>query len=127
MLKRADGTRIENTAAIYFDYNDPVITNTTFHTIGHHYVSSVGTAEPGNNLVHSVYPNPVADLAYFNLDKSINGARFELINSQGNAVAAETFTGSQYVFKRKSLPAGIYQYQFKANNQTIATGKIILK
>lgn len=27
------GTRIENSAAIYFDYNEPVITNTVFHTI----------------------------------------------------------------------------------------------
>lgn len=30
-----DGTRIENTVAIYFDQNDPVLTNTAFHTIGY--------------------------------------------------------------------------------------------
>ena len=28
------GTQIRNTAAIYFDYNAPVITNTTLNTIG---------------------------------------------------------------------------------------------
>jgi uncharacterized repeat protein (TIGR01451 family) len=29
-----DGTRLENTVAIYFDQNEPVFTNTAFHTIG---------------------------------------------------------------------------------------------
>lgn len=28
-----DGTRVENKAAIYFDFNDPVITNSIFHTL----------------------------------------------------------------------------------------------
>ncbi len=28
------GTLIENSAAIYFDFNDPIITNTIFHTVG---------------------------------------------------------------------------------------------
>lgn len=30
-----EGTRIENRATIYFDQNEAVITNTSFHTIGH--------------------------------------------------------------------------------------------
>ncbi|MBP6827314.1 MAG: hypothetical protein KA165_12200, partial [Saprospiraceae bacterium] len=34
----ADGTVIENTAAIYFDQNNPVFTNTAFHTIGYPFV-----------------------------------------------------------------------------------------
>jgi hypothetical protein len=32
-----DGTIIENKAAIYFDYNDPIITNYTLHTVGFPY------------------------------------------------------------------------------------------
>ena len=34
------GARIENTAAIYFDYNAPVLTNTTWHTIGNDFIIS---------------------------------------------------------------------------------------
>lgn len=30
-----DGTRLENTVAIYFDQNEPVFTNTAFHTVGY--------------------------------------------------------------------------------------------
>ncbi|MBK7936062.1 MAG: SprB repeat-containing protein [Lewinellaceae bacterium] len=43
-----DGTVIENTAAIYFDENEPVFTNTAFHTIGYpfvHYDSLVYSAQ----------------------------------------------------------------------------------
>ncbi len=36
-----DGTVIENTAAIYFDQNAPVFTNTAFHTIGYPFVPYV--------------------------------------------------------------------------------------
>jgi len=35
MQDLADGTQINNSAAIYFDSNEPVITNTTLHTINH--------------------------------------------------------------------------------------------
>ncbi len=38
---RADlplGTRMENTAGIYFDFNEPVITNTTFHTVEEEFI-----------------------------------------------------------------------------------------
>ncbi len=34
-------TRIENTAGIYFDFNDPIITNTVFHTIRKPVVSNI--------------------------------------------------------------------------------------
>ncbi|MFN0175073.1 MAG: SprB repeat-containing protein [Saprospiraceae bacterium] len=43
----ADGTIIENTAAIYFDQNEPVFTNTAFHTIGYPFI-------PNPPIFHSV-------------------------------------------------------------------------
>jgi uncharacterized repeat protein (TIGR01451 family) len=53
-----DGTRIENTAAIYFDQNEAVITNTAFHTIGYPFQIldplglSVGTQLPSCYNAH---------------------------------------------------------------------------
>ncbi len=53
------GSVIENSAAIYFDFNDPVITNTTRHTIGAY---TVNVKAPGNSLSNSIAisPNPAA-------------------------------------------------------------------
>jgi hypothetical protein len=54
-------TRIENTAAIYFDYNPPIFTNTTFHTIGENFIPknivSVNKITADNIAIHA-YPNP---------------------------------------------------------------------
>ncbi len=55
--KSADGTLIHNNAAIYFDFNEPVITNTTFHTIGR-----PGCLFDDENLNDfNFFPNPVSD------------------------------------------------------------------
>ncbi len=53
-------TRIENTAAIYFDFNDPIITNTTFHTIDTNFIRiSTGLQTPAVSYARlSVFPNP---------------------------------------------------------------------
>ncbi len=53
------GSVIENSAAIYFDFNDPVITNITSHTIGAY---TVNVKAPGNSLSNSIAisPNPAA-------------------------------------------------------------------
>lgn len=54
-----DGTKIENDAAIYFDFNPPIFTNTTLHRIGAvPHVSSVHHIAGKNNQI-SIYPNPL--------------------------------------------------------------------
>jgi hypothetical protein len=51
------GTRIENTAGIYFDFNLPIITNTTVNTL---FDATVGIKEQ-QGLAFSVSPNPSFD------------------------------------------------------------------
>jgi uncharacterized repeat protein (TIGR01451 family) len=61
----AIGTEIKNSASIYFDYNAPVLTNTTLNTLG----LLTGVNElTDDNLV--IYPNPVADKITVRLDKN---------------------------------------------------------
>ncbi|MBC7774872.1 MAG: T9SS type A sorting domain-containing protein [Phycisphaerae bacterium] len=121
-----DGTLLENSAAIYFDFNDAVITNTTFHTIGDHFIS-VSTDDIENDGLISAYPNPASDAVVFDLKNWTDAGRFELSNNLGQQVAAERFTGKKFRFERKSLPSGIYHFQITANSTKTATGKIILK
>jgi uncharacterized repeat protein (TIGR01451 family) len=51
------GTKIRNSAAIFFDFNAPVITDTTLNTIGIH----EGTNDISLKNGLKVYPNPVTD------------------------------------------------------------------
>lgn len=55
----SDGTTINNTASIYFDFNAPVVTNTTQNTIGNSSTGITQSAETNNALV--VYPNPAGN------------------------------------------------------------------
>ena len=57
------GTEINTTAAIFFDYNQPVITNTTRNTI----VEQVGVVEnkPADKMI--LFPNPTTGLVNFKL------------------------------------------------------------
>jgi hypothetical protein len=51
----SSGTEIENTASIYFDFNSPVITNTTLNTIA--FPVGIQDVAAGNDAF-TMYPNP---------------------------------------------------------------------
>ncbi len=58
------GTLLENRAGIYFDFNDPIITNTVFHTVdtgflAYNMVDAV--LETSASSLLSVFPNPAVD------------------------------------------------------------------
>jgi uncharacterized repeat protein (TIGR01451 family) len=120
-----DGTLIENSAAIYFDFNEPIITNTTFHTIGDHFVL-VKNDEPAAGVL-KVYPNPSIGTVVFELPETMQQGRFELTNNLGQMLRNERISGNQYRFERGLLSAGIYFYKISDGAGQIFTGKILLK
>ena len=53
------GTRINNSAAIYFDRNDPIFTDTAWHVIGTDIYGSIGLGRDKVEPVKvALYPNP---------------------------------------------------------------------
>jgi uncharacterized repeat protein (TIGR01451 family) len=82
------GTKLKNTAEIYFDFNEPIITNTTVNTIVLKSSSGVKTEVDGLNV--SIYPNPTQNLATIevNLDK-VSNISYTLFNIQGKLVRQE--------------------------------------
>jgi len=121
-----DGTVIENSAAIYFDFNDPIITNTTFHTIGDHFIL-VQTNDPAGAAQLRVYPNPAASVAIFELPVQSDRAMFELTDQLGRTIRSDVFSGVQYRFERGQLPAGVYFYKIMMDNQAVYSGKVLLR
>jgi len=73
----SNGITIENTAYIYFDFNPPIVTNTTNNHNGYLNVEEINT-----DLNLKIWPNPASDILYIDeLDKidelylcSINGS-----------------------------------------------------
>lgn len=114
----ANGTVINNQAAIYFDYNPPIFTNTTFHTIGENYIPIIlkmKTIGEENASIH-VYPNPTTGIIY--VEKNINSSvHIHVIDNLGQVVLQQTTSKARTSIDLKSLPAGIYYIQIQNENE----------
>ncbi len=120
------GTVIENTAAIYFDFNPAVITNTTYHTVGRDFilVEVDEILRPG--LVVNVFPNPFAEVATFELEgDEWNDLRFVLSDVRGRTLVEEAFSGNRYRLDGSNLPDGIYFYRIFQGSQLISSGRVV--
>jgi uncharacterized repeat protein (TIGR01451 family) len=129
------GTVLQNRAAIYFDFNKPVITNYVWHTIGENFIEideGSGTAlnEPERPSPEvKVSPNPFSDQALFqvlNVNENSEGL-FQLYVSSGQMVRNEAFSGSQYLFQREDLPSGIYFFTLQYSSGNRISGRVFIR
>jgi hypothetical protein len=124
------GSVIENTAAIYFDFNEPITTNRVFHTIGEDFIEVINSASETAN-VHgqpTVYPNPAFGAVTFALPIELGGnAHFTMHDQLGNLAHRQAVTGNKFVFERKGMTPGIYFYSIENEGVVLFTGKVILK
>ena len=126
------GTLIENQAAIYFDYNPPIFTNTTFHTVGEDFVPEilVSVDNPQEaTLDVKVFPNPFGEETTLQIDnKHYEELRLEVYDLMGRKVkSVQAFDTNQVVLKRGNMEQGVYFYRLEGDNQLISTGKIQVK
>ncbi|MBK9337780.1 MAG: hypothetical protein IPM98_14975 [Lewinellaceae bacterium] len=122
-------TDILNSAAIFFDFNEPVITNTTVHRIGRNFVTVSAWQPFRSGLELRVLPNPVAESALFELRgmEGLQDWQVELRDATGRSVQTATASGTQWRFERGDLPAGLYLLQVRANGQLLGSGKVLLR
>jgi uncharacterized repeat protein (TIGR01451 family) len=94
------GTQIKNTAYIYFDYNAPIITNTTqnnFQTV----VSTINTTSEEQPFV--LFPNPSTGIFMFKENKNIKTV--EVFNMMGELILSQ---GNAKQINLQAFPKGIY-------------------
>jgi uncharacterized repeat protein (TIGR01451 family) len=122
------GLQILNTASIYFDFNAPVLTNQTLHTIA--LPPTVSTESPLKPVaLVLVSPNPVANTATISLRQSaFRQDRFVLADARGQTLREEILNGSSHVFSRGDLPAGVYFfYVHDGAGRWVQGGKLVLR
>jgi hypothetical protein len=124
------GAEIYNEAAIYFDFNEPVITNRTLHTVGMNYLTNTHIPfSPGRNNQVLFLPNPMQEQAVLRL---ANGA-FEqhlitITNARGQLVWQVRAHGTQYLFQRNGLPGGVYFFRVEDGaGRGVGSGKFVVK
>jgi hypothetical protein len=113
------GTEIQNTAKIYFDFNEAVITNTTINTV---YLKSTGAVSTSinNHANVSVFPNPVKESATLSVhsDKAMS-VSYTLYDINGRAILSNSDSKSVMNYNAelslKNLNTGIYILHVKVN------------
>lgn len=122
-------TLIENSAAIYFDFNAPVITNTVWHRIGTQFVPGLDTWEPARpGVLLRVFPNPVSDMAWIDLSGWTGGSdlTLRLFNAQGQLVRTISGDSLGFVLQRGDLTSGIYTFVVETPGGLVGRGKLVL-
>jgi len=126
----AIGSILENSAAIYFDFNDPIITNTYFHTVGYDFVefrvlTSVNNFSPINLKIS---PNPMTDVAVIQVENPHHSdGRFELYDLQGRKVRSYEFSGHTFELHKGDLSEGMYLFEVRSRGEILGTGKVMIK
>ena len=120
-------TVVKNKAGIYFDFNEPIITNEVFHTVGREFLL-VGTQNVRlPELRVSTYPNPATDEWYLQLDglRDIRDLEVTLLDARGRLIKTMPLRGNPGLVPVSDLVEGVYFYQLRRNEALLATGKLV--
>lgn len=124
-----------NSASIYFDYNAPIKTNTTLHTVCDnclpHNTNTV--VIPSNqSLIYQtlVHPNPFSQqtqihlLGYTGSPQYLQLEVYDLMGRLQQSIPAQ----NQALFKlqRAKMPAGIYYFRILDHQQLLQTGRLVI-
>ncbi|OFY65532.1 MAG: hypothetical protein A3H98_02610 [Bacteroidetes bacterium RIFCSPLOWO2_02_FULL_36_8] len=134
-----NGKKIENSAGIYFDFNAPVITNATLHTVNDG-VKKITTGtkvipiqKSKNNFV-KIYPNPIHGLAVIKITGSsiTSGTKItcRIYNLLGKEVTQQcnlNRSGDEYIIERGSLKSGVYFYHLTGANFISMNGMMVVE
>lgn len=116
------GTVVNNTANIYFDYNDAVVTNTTVNTLFD--PTAVQQLQAGR-FSALVFPNPAANVLTV---KAADNSAFTatLTDITGRIVLQQS--GQEILeLNTASLPAGIYQLGIQSGVQELHTKVVVAR
>jgi uncharacterized repeat protein (TIGR01451 family) len=114
------GDSFSNEAAIYFDFNEPIITNTYVTTIEAPLGAEEQTAD-----TFSMYPNPSYTMLYVSSNTGSVIESYQIIDILGHTILENTMSGSQAEIDVSSLQSG--NYFIKLNTQEISVYKRFTK
>ncbi len=119
---------VNNTAYIYFDYNQPVQTNTVSNTlVTDIYVGIPHAAYNASDVL--IVPNPFTNESEIILSREFTGkeTRLRVMNVVGELVFQKTLTSSTERIYRGKLTPGIYFYEVQNSEGKRAAGKFVIQ
>jgi uncharacterized repeat protein (TIGR01451 family) len=148
-------TEIRNRAAVFFDYHEPVLTETVWHnvacddnlvTTASEIVESqevedncidvdpsiITTVYPGpdnqTGFTINLQPNPFNESIVIELEgRELNELVFSVYDMMGRLIRQELHQSNIFTYYRNGMPAGLYLYRLESEGQLLSAGKIIAR
>ena len=111
--------QIKNTAYIYFDYNAPIVTNTTLNTI----LIPTGLHNQ-TETVMNLFPNPTN--GNFTIELNTKEKQFiQIFDITGNVVLSQSIENGKAIIDGSLLASGIYNINIKGSN-SVGNKKLVI-
>ena len=125
----ADGTEINNRVGIYFDFNDPIITNTTSHIIGRQIKTlSVEQIELNSALKDiKLYPNPNNGTFTLDFGKYLSHTKIKVLDVVGKVVYEQDIQRAQTTSINLNQAKGIYFVNIQTEQGERTTLKLVVE
>ncbi len=107
-----EGTQIFNTAEIYFDFNEPVITNTVVNTLKDE-STGIGRVD---GLEFSIVPNPAQNKIML-AGRFDRNSTFEMMNSLGQIVLSGGIKSGKSEISIEDFNAGVYFIRIRSSDK----------
>jgi len=123
------GTVIQNRAGIYFDFNEPIITNYAWHRIGENFIDIINDVSDinGSLTAMSIAPNPVYQTALVSIPSlEAEDATLQLFNVDGRLLQTQLVQQGQATINAALLNSGIYFLQVIKEGKIISSGRIVI-
>ena len=112
------GTQIHNSAAIYFDYNAAVLTNTVLNTL-----QTVTAVKENNSNAFAIFPNPCNGLVTVSANEMIS--KVVVMNLLGEVVKSIIIDSKQVIVDMTDLKSNVYFLQITDSKNQMNIKKII--
>lgn len=120
-------TRIENTASIYFDFNEAIVTNTTYHQLGENFVEIISWVDHQNeNANWQVFPNPTSGELTLKNTTYEQRAMLRVFDALGQERSTHQLDSPTQRLNLSLLPTGWYLLQITGEKgELLASAKLI--
>lgn len=126
-----NGTIINNSADIYFDFNAPITTNQTLHTINDMVQTGVVTqiTQRRNKLSEVlIYPNPATDEIFIEMSSFEKGNMgYKVFSIEGKLVMQGKLEGSKTRISTRELESGVYFIEVESEKFKVQSKLVVTK